>query len=982
MEKIDSESDGLASSIDTICAHLDQFIVSQYERAYSVFIEEVGFDLGETVNMVFGEVPSKTFHLQSSFGHVIETLLLGEECPVHFEKGDIPVFVCEQWIFELEVPCPSAVGEQSIEHIQREIENYFTSSPLWFWLREHYQSKRYKLAHRVCPKSEASPNPGASFILSIGQVSSMSSLVQPKTRFNSRCTKKNTFASHSHPAIHTTNSKDKSSVDPWLSHTFSPVRVTAKDVLRLSVLSPKWMPAHLLECPLCCDPPAECLEDWSHQNDSKSRKLPPPIDVHQCEPKNDSIEQTNVPQSFPGVPGDLSVCKETLRSPTVVMTDVHNNFFHDVITDSLYDIPFYSVSGFDSATSTLTKKSRVSKSSDVVQTQLESPPRKQQRIGSESSLSGYPGTPQSSPRTSEQDVTNPNRGGTMDKVIAEFTQLNVERVNLSSSTGRLSCGSTDADKLCTQSFCLSIAPADDSCDTDICDAPLSHGVAKKREHPPKSSGSDCSSALANPCNRSALSGHLPRERRRNATSACIPTWSSSLHRDGQPFFNRRTGLPLQSSPVPLKRSTSGRFDFDSSLCSLKGSRSSTCMIYGLDNPKLERKSVAQEDSYSCDPVGSTRDAPNSSGGVQLRRRPASLRLHVPSNVQNGRHEAPVRRRACAPEVDQAEISCSAPPSGDRGSLHSAGNSRMANTLACTPLSHSSSQHLLVNFEESMLNGRIHPVGQVEGFTLELGASGSFFPAHERIPMKAYFFDLSDDNKPSPYLGYADLCQLRNGKGYHLPMKGSVQLTLFNPNKVVVKMFVIGYDFEDMPRNSQTFLRQRTVYMPIQKASTQQDPAWIQDKPSEDRGDSKDDLPSEDQMLAADSFGTTAKQTEALPPSSSVSSCSCSSLSSISSGCSLTSLSSNLTVNSTRSEQHAFLRYLVHLRFHTTRSGRLYLHTDIRLIFARDKFEFDPRVANYELRSFIDAPTNPRYSPKKWTKRPRTSVPFVPRITSP
>ncbi|VEL34919.1 unnamed protein product [Protopolystoma xenopodis] len=41
-----------------------------------------------------------------------------------------------------------------------------------------------------------------------------------------------------------------------------------------------------------------------------------------------------------------------------------------------------------------------------------------------------------------------------------------------------------------------------------------------------------------------------------------------------------------------------------------------------------------------------------------------------------------------------------------------------------------------------------------------------------------------------------------------------------------------------------------------------------------------------------------------------------------------------------------------------------MHTDIRLIFARDKFEFDPRVATYEMRSFVDAPTNPRYSQKK------------------
>ena len=39
-------------------------------------------------------------------------------------------------------------------------------------------------------------------------------------------------------------------------------------------------------------------------------------------------------------------------------------------------------------------------------------------------------------------------------------------------------------------------------------------------------------------------------------------------------------------------------------------------------------------------------------------------------------------------------------------------------------------------------------------------------------------------------------------------------TLFNPNKTVVKMFVVMYDLEDMPPNSQTVIRQRTVYVPV------------------------------------------------------------------------------------------------------------------------------------------------------------------------
>ena len=40
---------------------------------------------------------------------------------------------------------------------------------------------------------------------------------------------------------------------------------------------------------------------------------------------------------------------------------------------------------------------------------------------------------------------------------------------------------------------------------------------------------------------------------------------------------------------------------------------------------------------------------------------------------------------------------------------------------------------------------------------------------------------------------------------------------------------------------------------------------------------------------------------------------------------------------------------------------------MRMIFARDKFEYDSRVANYELRSFTEAPTNPKFSPKRWSE---------------
>ncbi|XP_034940323.1 protein FAM214A [Chelonus insularis] len=62
-----------------------------------------------------------------------------------------------------------------------------------------------------------------------------------------------------------------------------------------------------------------------------------------------------------------------------------------------------------------------------------------------------------------------------------------------------------------------------------------------------------------------------------------------------------------------------------------------------------------------------------------------------------------------------------------------------------------------------------------------------------------------------------------------------------------------------------------------------------------------------------------------------------------------------------------LRYLIHLRFMSGKSGRIYLHTDIRIIICRKSdvdtasdFGSEPPK---ELRSYIHGPTNPKFSPR-------------------
>lgn len=51
----------------------------------------------------------------------------------------------------------------------------------------------------------------------------------------------------------------------------------------------------------------------------------------------------------------------------------------------------------------------------------------------------------------------------------------------------------------------------------------------------------------------------------------------------------------------------------------------------------------------------------------------------------------------------------------------------------------------------MLNYRLEPLGVVDGFTAEVGASGSFCPSHLTLPVDVSFYSVSDDNAPSPYM---------------------------------------------------------------------------------------------------------------------------------------------------------------------------------------------------------------------------------------
>ncbi|XP_035889583.1 protein FAM214A isoform X3 [Phyllostomus discolor] len=198
--------------------------------------------------------------------------------------------------------------------------------------------------------------------------------------------------------------------------------------------------------------------------------------------------------------------------------------------------------------------------------------------------------------------------------------------------------------------------------------------------------------------------------------------------------------------------------------------------------------------------------------------------------------------------------------------------------------------LLGNFEESVLNYRLDPLGIVDGFTAEVGASGVFCPTHLVLPVEVSFYSVSDDNAPSPYMGVITLESLGK-RGYRVPPSGTIQVTLFNPNKTVVKMFVVIYDLRDMPANHQTFLRQRTFSVPVKQEMK--------------RSVNKENI---------------------------------------------------------RHTEERLLRYLIHLRFQSSKSGKIYLHRDVRLLFSRKSMEVDSGAA-YELKSYTESPTNPQFSPR-------------------
>ncbi|UJR27044.1 hypothetical protein I4U23_008348 [Adineta vaga] len=269
---------------------------------------------------------------------------------------------------------------------------------------------------------------------------------------------------------------------------------------------------------------------------------------------------------------------------------------------------------------------------------------------------------------------------------------------------------------------------------------------------------------------------------------------------------------------------------------------------------------------------------------------------LPSRAAVNHCDSPLAKRTVNPRLFRSVLSCSVFEADDEHEVVSSTTiAKQAGVNGTREKSHMETfNHLRSNFTESLLHGKILPCGILDGFTLKLGASGLFMPKQVVLPVTTFWFNVSEHQAASPYLGFINL-QCLPKRGYHTPTKGTITLALLNPNGTAVHLFLILYDFSDMPPDHRTFIRQRIVLMP------------------ENAGD-----------------GIKTEQT-----------------------------------SSSSSSSKGSLRYLAHIRFVTSQTGKLYMHSDIRLIFARNKLDYDDRTAGgkAQLVTLTDTPT-----PKYWSRK--------------
>lgn len=349
-----------------------------------------------------------------------------------------------------------------------------------------------------------------------------------------------------------------------------------------------------------------------------------------------------------------------------------------------------------------------------------------------------------------------------------------------------------------------------------------------------------------------------------------------------PLAREDSGFVSSSSPIPIDGCV---FNFPDSVSRLnvqKSNSAPTCQLSpGSLSPRFLRHAYKNQRTRYLSERSSFSERSSIGSDEQLSDEEYPYLLDFANSGSNGSsfHLSPSKHPSSPLKLGSAQRSFSKPFSKN---LFKFGRLPLLGTL-----------------EESLLQRRIAPKFQVADFKVLLGASGSFCPTQLTIPAASYFYELPGQHLTTPYV-----CELRlPRKGYSIPRQGTVQVTLLNPLGTVVRMFVVPYDFRDMPAMSMTFIRQRIL--------------------------AYDDSSKEMSPMAT----------------------------------------GNRTVEQlSNAEQMKLLRYAIHLRFQTSRSGKLSLHTDIRLLISR-RTDCDTAAAHAknlleapnELKVVTIVPENPKFS---------------------
>ncbi|KAI9349297.1 hypothetical protein DFJ73DRAFT_625571, partial [Zopfochytrium polystomum] len=294
--------------------------------------------------------------------------------------------------------------------------------------------------------------------------------------------------------------------------------------------------------------------------------------------------------------------------------------------------------------------------------------------------------------------------------------------------------------------------------------------------------------------------------------------------------------------------------------------------------------------------------------------------------------------------------------------------------------------LVGSYEESILSGRMSALpSRPILFVAEIG-DGSIpaddrlrCPAHVCLEFSAYFYDLQSDETPStPYVGCIDVEGLaglivskedaekekrkearklrKSGLkaatshsedegedvdtpevkfrkkwvgGYRIPTKGQLQIIIKNPSRTAVKVFLIPYDFRDMPAGTKTFLRQKvSLVCPTNQPSSK----------SQTDGTPMEGTRPGGRKSTSSTSPVPIPHPRSIPPR--------------------LQPSASTHESSHCSSTVSRLRDAIHLQFYCTPKGRLYLTKSIRVVFSQRA----PPDREDKLVVTCEGPTNPRYIP--------------------